>query len=402
MDFIEMARRISENGGRLYFVGGYVRDRLMGIDSHDIDFCITGINENKFMSLFPCAFKKGKFFSVFQIENYEFAFARSETKVSPGHNGFVMNTENISIEEDLKRRDITINSIALDILTNEFIDPFNGINDIKNKIIRATSKNFVEDPLRSYRAARFATKLKDFSIDNSTISLMNSTKNELSTLSAERVFEELKKALSYDIPSKFFYILKEADILNVHFKEIFDLIDIIQPIEYHPEGDVFTHSMHVLDGVAATTTSPSTRFAALTHDLGKSVTPKEILPHHYEHDKNGIPLVKNLCNRLKLPNEWKKLATTVCLEHMKAGIFEKMNTNSKVSFIEKNYKYLKELEIIAKVDSKNEELKFYSLGKKLIENINGKTIKLPNDLRAKQILHQKRIEYLKNKKVFFL
>lgn len=397
MDFIEIAKKISQNDGRLYFVGGYVRDKLMGIESHDIDFCITGMNEDKFMSLFPYAFKKGKFFPVFQIEDYEFAFARSETKVSSGHNGFVMNTENISIKEDLKRRDITINSIAMDVLTNEFIDPFNGINDIKNKIIRATSNAFIEDPLRTYRVARFATKLKDFSIDNSTISLMNSTKNELSTLSAERIFEELKNSLSYNTPSRFFYILKETNILDIHFKEIFDLIDVIQPIEYHPEGDVFTHSMQVLDEVATKTHNPLIRFAALTHDLGKGITPKDILPHHYDHDKNGIPLVRNLCNRLKLPNEWKKLATTVCSEHMKAGIFEKMNINSKVSFIERNFKYLKELEIIAKVDSKNDNLHFYNLGNELMGNINGKTIELPNDLRAKQILHEKRIAYLKEK-----
>jgi len=392
-----MAKEISKNSGRLYYVGGYVRDKLMGIESHDIDFCITGMNENKFMSLFPHAFKKGKFFPVFQIENYEFAFARSETKVSSGRNGFIMNTENISIEEDLKRRDITINSIALDVLTNDFIDPFNGISDIKNKIIRATSDAFIEDPLRSYRVARFATKLKDFSIDNSTISLMNSTKNEIATLSSERVFEELKKALSYDTPSRFFYILKDANILDVNLKEIFDLIGVIQPIEYHPEGDVFTHSMQVLDSVAVITKDPCTRFAALTHDFGKGVTPKDILPHHYEHDKNGVSLVRNLCNRLKPPNEWKKLATVVCSEHMKAGIFEKMNINSKVSFIERNYKYLKELELIARVDSKNDNLKFYNLGKELIENINGKTMILPKDSRAKQILHEKRIKYLKNK-----
>lgn len=397
MDFIEIAKTISKNGGRLYFVGGFVRDKLMGIESHDIDLCITGITEDKFMSLFPYAFKKGKFFPVFQIENYEFAFARSEKKISAGHNGFLINTENISIEDDLKRRDITINSIALDVITNEFIDPFNGINDIKNKIIRATSTSFIEDPLRTYRVARFATKLDDFSISDETIKLMHTTKNELLTLSAERVFEELQKALSYNSPSKFFYVLKETGILDIHFKEIFNLIDVIQPIQYHPEGDVFTHSMQVLDRVSNITTIPSTKFAALVHDLGKALTPQEILPHHYDHDKNGVPLVRNLCNRLKLPNEWKKLAITVCSEHMKAGIFEKMNTNSKVSFLERNYKYLKELEIIAQVDSKNDKLNFYNLGKELIENVNGKNLELPNDYRAKQILHEKRIKYLKNK-----
>jgi tRNA nucleotidyltransferase (CCA-adding enzyme) len=153
--------------------------------------------------------------------------------------------------------------------------------------------------------------------------------------------------------------------------------------------------MQVLDGVSKVTPNPCTRFAALTHDLGKSITPKGILPHHYEHDKNGIEIVKILCNRLRLPNEWKKLATIVCSEHMKGGIFEKMSINSKVSFLERNYKYLKKLEIIAQIDSKNNDLHFYDLGKNLIETINGKTIDLPNDYRAKQILHEKRINFLK-------
>ena len=218
MDFIEIAKKISEHNGRLYFVGGYVRDKLMEVESHDIDLCVTGLDSSTFLSLFPDAFQKGDFFPVFQIENFEFALARSETKTARGHTGFGINTQNVTIEEDLKRRDITINSIALDVLTNEFIDPFNGINDIKNKIIRATSECFTEDPLRSYRVARFATKLNDFSISAPTLSLMHKTRNELSTLSSERIFEELRKALSYNNPSKFFYILKEANILDIHFK----------------------------------------------------------------------------------------------------------------------------------------------------------------------------------------
>lgn len=391
-----MARKISANNGRLYFVGGYVRDLLMNIKSHDIDFCVTGMTEDKFMTLFPCALKKGTFFPVFQIENYEFAFARSESKISIGHNGFLINTEHVSIEDDLKRRDITINSIALDVLSNDIIDPLGGINDINNKIIRATSKNFSEDPLRAYRVARFANKFKDFSINNHTLSLIKDTKSELSSLSSERVFEELKKALSYESPSRFFYVLKNTDILNVHFKEIFNLIDVIQPIEYHPEGDVFRHSMQVLDQVSALTTDTCTRFSALTHDLGKGVTPKEILPHHYNHDKKGVNLIKTLCNRLKVPKKWETLAKVICLEHMKAGIFEKMNWNSKVSFIERNNNYLKELELIAKVDSKNYNLNFSDIGKDLMEKINGKTVNLPNDFRAKQILHEERIKYLKS------
>ena len=394
MDIYNIAKIIEKNNGRLYFVGGYVRDKLLGITSHDIDFCVTNIDEQTFLNLFPQAIKTGKSFPVFRIENYEFAFARTETKNGTGHNGFSMFTNNVTIEEDLLRRDISINSIAMDVLTQEIIDPTNGVHDLKNKIIRANTKHFSEDALRSYRVARFAATL-GFNVDESTINLMNSTRNELYLLSAERVFEELKKALSSDTPSIFFNTLRNANILDVHFIEIYNLINVIQPIIYHPEGDVYTHSMIVLDEASKLTDDISIRFCALTHDLGKAATPQNILPHHYGHDERGVELVRNLCNRLKTPTSWKKTATIVAKEHMKAGIFNQMSFSKKVSFMERNFNFLEALSVVAKVDSRKTDIDFVSIASKMMNEVNGEKIELPNDIRAKEILHEKRVSWLK-------
>jgi len=398
MNLKSVAEKIIFAGGRLYYVGGYVRDELMGIESKDIDFCVVGLTSENFKNMFPNAFIKGAFFPVFQLDNHDFAFARKETKVGPGHKNFTFETENITIHDDLARRDFTINSIAKDVLTGEIIDPFNGQKDIENKIIRATSSHFSEDPLRVYRGAQFATRF-NFRIDNDTKKLMKSMESELYSLSSERVFTELRKALNSDTPSTFFNLLRELDLLKVHFKEIEDLIDVPQPIKYHPEGDVYNHSMIALDLAAKLTTDEKIRFASLTHDLGKAKTPKEILPHHYDHEKNGIAPLKELCKRLNVPNSWEKLAKVSVKEHMRAGLYNKMSIPKKVDFLERNEKYLYELEIIATSDKgprSNEKISFFEIGKRMLSAVNGKNIDLPNNESAKGILHQKRIEWLKN------
>ncbi len=397
MEIKKIAKIINKNGGRLYYVGGYVRDKIMNNPSKDIDFCVVGISKEQFLNLFPEAFLKGNFFPVFQLYDYEFAFARKEVKTDLGHNGFSYNIKNISITDDLMRRDITINSIALDVLTDELIDPFNGVKDIENKIIRATSSHFTEDPLRVYRVAQFASRF-NFAVSDETKKFIKSMKKELSALSAERVFEELNKALKSEKPSVFFNTLKECELLDIHFKEINDLIGVSQPLKYHPEGDAYNHSMDVLDKVSKLTNDVKTRFAALTHDLGKAKTSKEILPHHYMHEKNGVEPVQTLCNRLKTPNNWKKLAVVTVKEHMRAGLFNEMSIAKKVDFLERNSKYLSELEIIAKVDSKNPELSFYDLGQKMLSEINGNTVNLPKNKEAKAILHEKRISWMRKRR----
>lgn len=403
MDILEIANRINDAGGRLYLVGGALRDEIMGKEKHDEDYCVTGLSSEEFMRLFPMAHVRGKSFEVYDIENKEFALARIDRKSGLGHKEFEITTDkSITIEQDLERRDITVNSIAKDVLTGEIIDSFNGIEDIRNKIIRATSKAFSEDPLRVYRVARFATKL-EFKVDNNTLDLMNSLKNELNTLSKERVFEEFKKALSQNKPSIFFEILRKANVLDVHFTEIYNLIGALQPIEYHPEGDAYNHTMIVLDEISKNTKDLKIRFAGLVHDLGKGVTPKQEYPHHYGHDKNGVKLVAQLGNRICAPNAWIKCGKVSADEHMRGGIFYKMKPSKQVQFLEKvskSYLGLDGLQLVVNADKGTRETAndFATVGKRMLQEINGEYIfnkygKL-DGVQVKQKLYEERIKWI--------
>ena len=321
MTILEIAKTIESNGGRLYLVGGAVRDKLLNRPSSDADYCVVGLSKEEFITLFPNSFPRGKSFEVFDLEGAEFALARTESKAGKGHKEFKITTgKNITIEEDLKRRDITINSIAEDVITKKIVDPFNGVNDIKNKIIKATSVAFIEDPLRVYRVARFSAELQ-FNVDEETIKMMTNLKEELNTLSKERVFEEFKKALKTNKPSIFFNVLRKANLLDVHFKEIYDLIGSIQPEKYHPEGDSYNHTMLALDNSASMTNDLLIRYSALVHDLGKGLTPPKIYPHHYGHEERGVEPTKNLSNRIGVPISWKKAGITSAKEHMRRWDF---------------------------------------------------------------------------------
>lgn len=400
--------------GNTYLVGGAVRDAILNKPIKDEDYCITGFTSEKFLKLFPQARIRGKSFEVFDLEGKEFALARKETKVGKGHKEFEINTsDEITIEEDLKRRDITINSIAQDVLTKEIIDPFGGKEDLDNGIIRATSEKFSEDPLRVYRVARIAAIL-DFKVSRKTLNMMNKLKDELPTLSKERVFTEFRKALGADKPSIFFNVLKEAELLDVHFKEIYDLIGAIQPIKYHPEGDSYNHTMLALDNSAKITKDVKLRFCTLVHDLGKGRTPKEMYPHHYNHEQRGIAPLKEMCKTLGCPNEWQKSGLTAVLEHMKGGIFPQMTVAKKVSFIEKIDKTtlgLKGLQIVVycdrsrNTDSSKEEIKdeqynFCKIGTKMLKEIDGEYIinkyNLKPGIEFGKKLHEERVKWLKN------
>lgn len=407
MEILEIAKIINENGGRLYLVGGAIRDKQLEKQNYDEDYCVTGISTKKFKELFPNAKIRGKSFEVFDIEKKEFAMARKEKKIGSGHKEFKIDTnEDITIQEDLARRDITINSIAQDVITKEIIDPYGGINDIKNKIIRATTNSFKEDPLRAYRVARFSATL-GFSVDEKTIKMMKEMKEELETLSAERVFTEFKKALQSEKPSIFFEVLKKADVLDVHFKEIYDLIGSIQPIKYHPEGDSYNHTMIVVDKVSKITDNLEVRFAALVHDLGKGITPKEMYPHHYRHDIKGVKLVNNMANRLKIPNSWKKCGKLSAEEHMRGGIFNKMSPAKQVDFITKVNKSILGLDgmkiiVMCDKDRANnnlEDIKFDIIGKQCIKEINGEIIKQKyknkSGIELNNIIRKERIEWIK-------
>jgi len=407
-DIFDIAKKIEKAGGRLYLVGGAVRDKLLERKNEDEDYCVVGIELNKFKELFPKAKARGKAFEVFELLGKEFALARRETKIGTGHKEFQIETgKDITIEEDLSRRDITINAIAQDVITKEIIDPFNGRNDINKKIIRATTSAFKEDPLRVYRVARFAAQLQ-FDVEDKTFNMMNELKDELDSLSAERVFVEFSKALDTNKPSIFFNILRKANVLEVHFKEIYDLIGALQPEKFHPEGDAYNHTMMALDKSAELTDKLEVRFATLVHDLGKGITPKEEYPHHYQHEIKGIPLVEQLGNRIKVPTNWIKCGQVACKDHMRGGIFYKMKPAKKVDFIERVNKSnlgLSGLQVVVysdKLSSRNIDegsIDFETIGKECFNQITGKLIKekynLKEGIELGNKLREERIEWIK-------
>ena len=405
-NILEIAKKIKKEGGKLYLVGGAVRDQLLGRPVQDKDYCVTGITSIKFQELFPKARSRGKSFEVFQLYGQEFAMARTEKKQGKGHKEFEIKTgEQITIKEDLARRDITINSMAQDCLTGELIDLYGGREDLKNKTIRATTKSFSEDPLRVYRVARMAAIL-EFDVEENTIKLMNNLKPELKTLSKERVFTEFKKALEAPRPSIFFKVLKKAQVLDVHFKEINDLIGALQPEKYHPEGDAFCHTMMALDTSARLTEKLEIRFASLVHDLGKGITPKNQYPHHYGHEINGVPLVRKFGENIKAPNLWIKCGEVACREHMRGGIFNKMKPNKKIEFIEridKSVLGLDGLQIVVISDKlrgdtdKQDIDNFEKIGKQILSSINGKYIidkyGMQSGVEFGRKLHEERVKF---------
>ena len=404
-----IANKINENGGRLYLVGGAVRDKLFNLEKNDEDYCVVGLDFRKFEELFPNAIKRGKSFFVYDIDGREFAMARSEYKIGKKHTDFkITSNSNITIEQDLVRRDITINSIAEDVLTGEIIDPFNGISDFKNGVIKATSSNFKDDPLRAYRAARFASKF-NFDVDENTIKMISELKSELKYLSPERVFEEFRKAINSNYPVRFFEVLKKANILEVHFEELYKLIGAIQPIDHHPEGDAYNHTMFAFKMACSITKDEKIRFSALVHDLGKGLTPKEEYPHHYGHDIKGVDEVKKFGKRLRMPKSWIKSGVTSVAEHMKGGIFYRMTPNKQIDFLERISKTdlgLKGLEIVVESDKncrglEKRKVEFADLGEDIINKIDGKYVmnlypNLKPGLNLKERIHEERIKYLKS------
>lgn len=350
---------------------------------------------------------KGKSFQVFELEEKEFALARIERKKGKGHKEFEIMTDTyITIEEDLKRRDITINAIAQNVLTNEIIDPYGGMQDIKNKTIRATSECFSEDPLRVYRVARFAAQL-GFKVEKDTINLMKSLKNELTYLSKERVFIEFKKALATKKPSIFFDVLREAELLEIHFKPVYDLIGALQPEKYHPEGDAYNHTMICLDKSAILTEKLEIRYAVLVHDFGKGTTPKEEYPHHYGHEVRGAEIVKQFSKDIATPKSWEKCGIISCLEHMRGGIFYKMKPSKKIEFIErvnKSYLGLDGLQIVVNCDKANnntieeKQYQFKEIGNRCLKEVTAKELikkyGLKEGINLGNKLHEERIKWL--------
>ena len=324
MTEFEFAQKINEIGGTAYIVGGAVRDKFRGVKAHDKDYCITGVTEKDFAEKFPNVLNVGKSFPVFLLniddKHCEVALARTEKKSGTGYHGFnVKFDSSITIEQDLFRRDTTINAMAIDILRDELIDPFDGREDVANKKIRAVSKHFVDDPVRALRAARQSAQF-NFEITEETLTAMNLCAFELKDEPGERIFAELKNALKTDKPSIFFRNLERAGILGVTFPEIDNLRGKTQPAEFHPEGDAYEHTLQIVDEVAKVNSKTEIRFAALAHDLGKGTTPAEMLPHHYQHEKRGLEVLQEMSRRINLPTDWKKIASFVISEHMRAPV----------------------------------------------------------------------------------
>jgi tRNA nucleotidyltransferase (CCA-adding enzyme) len=303
-----------------YLVGGAVRDKLLGISVSEKDWLVLGSSAEKMLE---AGFRAvGKDFPVYlhPESREEYALARTERKTGRGHGGFDFQTSaDVTLEEDLMRRDFTINAMA-ESHTGELIDPYGGQRDLADGILRHVSTAFVEDPLRVLRAARFAARFKHlgFTIAEETLQLMREIvgSEELQDLSAERVWQETLKALSEGSPRVYIEVLRECGALATLMPELNNLFGVPQRADYHPEVDTGLHILMALDKAVELSDSPEVRYAVLVHDLGKGLTPDQMLPRHIGHEENGVPLVEAVSGRLRVPKHFIKLAVLVTRYHL--------------------------------------------------------------------------------------
>jgi len=304
-------------GLEAYMVGGWVRDRLLGLPHKDRDWVVVGATPEEMLRR---GFRQvGRDFPVFLHPDTgeEYALARTERKTAPGHTGFEVHAApDVTLEEDLARRDFTVNAMAM-TSEGELIDPFHGAEDLKRGVLRHVGPAFVEDPLRVLRLARFAARL-DFEVAPETRELARTMarSGELAHLTPERVWQELQRAMAAPRPRRFVEVLRETEALKVLFPEIDDLFGIPQPAKYHPEIDTGEHLLLALDAAARLTDDPLVRFAVLLHDLGKAATPPEQWPSHRGHEALGVPLVDRLCRRYRAPKHYHRLARRTARHHL--------------------------------------------------------------------------------------
>ncbi len=301
---------------QIYTVGGAVRDELLGLPVQDRDYVVVGATPEEMVRR---GFRPvGKDFPVFlhPRTHEEYALARTERKTGQGYKGFqVYAAPRVTLEEDLARRDLTINAIAKDE-AGKLIDPYRGAADLRAGILRHVSPAFVEDPVRVLRVARFAARF-GFSIAPETLALMRemAANGEVDALVPERVWQELSRGLMEKKPSRMIHALRECGALVRILPELDALFGVPQTAEYHPEVDTGVHVMMVVDYAAAQDYSLPVRFAALTHDLGKGTTPREVWPRHIDHELRSFELVNALCRRLRVPNDCRELALVVARFH---------------------------------------------------------------------------------------
>ena len=300
-----------------YLVGGAVRDALLGRVSDDRDWVLVGANVDELIAAGYIAV--GLDFPVFlhPKTREEHALARTERKTAPGYHGFLFHADpNVTLEEDLLRRDLTINAIAQDE-AGTLIDPFGGQRDLAAKRLRHVSPAFAEDPVRILRVARFAARFADFSVADETRTLMREmvAQGEVDALVAERVWQELARGLMEATPSRMFEVLRDCGALARLLPEVDRLWGVPQRADYHPEIDTGVHLMMVLDMAARLHASLPVRFACLGHDLGKGTTPVDVLPRHLGHEQRSAALVREVGARLRVPVACRELADVVAREH---------------------------------------------------------------------------------------
>jgi tRNA nucleotidyltransferase (CCA-adding enzyme) len=300
-----------------YMVGGAVRDALLGLPVNDHDWVVVGATPQEMIT--AGYLPVGKDFPVFlhPQTREEYALARTERKTARGYHGFAVHAEpNVTLEEDLARRDLTINAMARDE-SGRVIDPFRGQADLKQRVLRHVTMAFREDPVRILRLARFAARFADFSVAPETMALMREMveAGEVDALVAERVWQELARGLMEPRPSRMFEVLRDCGALAKLLPEVERLWGVPQRADYHPEVDTGVHLMMVMDMSARLQAPLTVRFACLTHDLGKGTTPPEILPKHIGHEERSARLLRKVCDRLRVPTDCRELADVVAREH---------------------------------------------------------------------------------------
>jgi len=305
----------------IYSVGGAVRDELLGLPVQDRDYVVVGATPADMLAQ---GYRPvGKDFPVFlhPRTQEEYALARTERKTAPGYKGFVFHTDSaVTLEQDLARRDLTINAIAKGD-DGVLVDPFDGQADLRERVFRHVSPAFVEDPVRILRVARFAARFPEFTVAAQTNALMQEMvhQGEVDALVPERVWQELARGMMEQKPSRMFAVLRACGALARILPELEALWGVPQPAKYHPEIDTGVHVMLVLDYAAARGYSLGVRFAALLHDLGKGNTPAALWPSHHGHEARSVTLVEAICARLKAPNDCRDLAVITAREHGNVG-----------------------------------------------------------------------------------
>ncbi len=324
---------------KTYLVGGAVRDALLKLPVTDKDYVVVGADSQQMLDLGYS--QVGKDFPVFlhPKTQQEYALARTERKTATGYGGFsVYAKEDVTLEQDLLRRDLTINAMAQSD-DGTIIDPYGGQQDLAKRQLRHVSDAFIEDPLRVLRVARFAARFapQGFTIADETMALMTqlSQSGELEVLTAERVWQEIDKVLGCEQPHVFFQVLRQCQALKVLFPEIDRLFGIPQPEKWHPEIDTGIHTLMVLEQAAKLTQDKQVRLAALLHDLGKGLTPEAFWPKHHGHGQKGLSEIKAVCERFKVPKEYRDLALLVSDQHQNIHQAEELRPATIINIFDK-------------------------------------------------------------------